>query len=121
MAAKMVKMDINEVVQSLYCLSVTAHVAHVNTRSFSQHEALGDFYDKVNSFKDRFIEYCMGAGLLEEVMLEEIESEDVLDEAKEVCEKLLAFADYTGDETIMNMAADFMEAKNKLKYMLMLQ
>lgn len=119
MAKIMAKVDINEVVQCLYCLSVTAHVAHVNTRSFAQHEALGDFYEKVNDFKDRFVEYCMGAGYLMQVELEEIESEDVISEAEECCSNLLAFADYTGDETIMNMAADFIEAKNKLKYMLM--
>lgn len=113
------KVDINEVVQSLYCISVTAHVEHVNTRSFAQHEALGDFYEKASNFKDRFIEYCMGAGYLTQVVIEEIESEDLLDELEEVCENLCAFAEDTGDETIMNMYADFEEAKNKLKYMLM--
>lgn len=117
----MAKVDINEVVQSLYCVSVSAHVAHVNTRSFAQHEALGDFYEKATSFKDRFIEYCMGAGFLLKVELEEIEAEDVMDEAEEACYYLLDFAEVTKDETIKNMAADFLEAKNKLKYMLMLK
>lgn len=117
----MAKVDISEVVQSLYCLSVTAHVAHVNTRSFAQHEALGEFYEKVNDFKDRFVEYCMGAGYLDQVELEEIESEDLLTEAEEACKYMYAFADYTDDETLMNMYADFVEAKNKLKYMLMLK
>lgn len=115
----MTKVDINEVVQSLYCLSVTAHVAHVNTRSFAQHEALGDFYEKINDFKDRFVEYCMGAGYLSQVELEEIESEDLITEAQEACEYLYAFSDYTGDETLLNMSADLIEAKNKLNYMLM--
>ena len=115
----MASIDINEVVQSLYCVSVSAHVAHVNTRSFAQHEALGDFYEKASDFKDRFIEYCMGAGYLNQVELEEIDSEDLMDEAEEACYNLLDFAEATKDETIKNMAADFLEAKNKLKYMLM--
>ena len=113
------RIDINEVIQSLYCVSVTAHVAHVNTRSFSQHEALGDFYEKANAFKDRFIEYCMGAGYINQVMLEEIDSEDLMEELEEACDNLYAFAEECDDETLMNMYADFLEAKNKLKYMLM--
>lgn len=117
----MASIDINEVVQSLYCVSVSAHVAHVNTRSFSQHNALGEFYEKASDFKDRFIEYCMGAGLLNQVELEEIDSEDLMDEAEEACYNLSDFAEAAKDETLKNMAADFLEAKNKLKYMLMLK
>ena len=54
--------QLDVLIRKFYALSVIAHVAHINTRIFSQHEALGEFYDGVNSFKDRLNEYLVGQG-----------------------------------------------------------
>jgi len=117
----MKKVDVKELVQIFYCLSISTHVAHVNTRSYAAHEALGDFYGKVNDFKDRLVEYMTGMGYIKSVELEEIEVEDVMEEAEEACYMLESFAESMGDEAIMNMAGEFKEAKGKLKYLLMLK
>lgn len=37
-----------------------AHLAHLTTRSLSQHEALGEFYDAVRSATDAFVEAAIG-------------------------------------------------------------
>jgi Family of unknown function (DUF5856) len=37
-----------------------AHRAHLTTRSLSQHEALGEFYDAVRSATDAFVEAAIG-------------------------------------------------------------
>lgn len=117
----MKKVDVKELVQAFYCLSISTHVAHVNTRSFSQHEALGDFYGKVNQFKDRLVEYMTGMGYIKYVEISEIEVEDVMDEAEEACYLLEEYAASMGDEALINMAGEFKEAKGKLKYLLMLK
>lgn len=117
----MKKVDVKELVQAFYCLSISAHVAHVNTRSFSEHEALGEFYGKVNDFKDRLVEYMTGMGYIKAVELEEIEMEDVMSEAEEACYMLESFASSMADEALINMAGEFKEVKGKLKYMLMLK
>lgn len=109
----------SELVQAFYCLSVSAHAAHVNTRSFAKHEALGEFYSKVNDFKDRLVEYMMGMGYISQVELEEIEMEDVMEEAEDACYKLEEFATSNNDEALINMAGEFREAKGKLKYLMM--
>jgi DNA-binding ferritin-like protein len=114
----MAKVDVYDLVQSFYKLSVTAHVAHVNTTSFAQHEALGNFYEKLISFKDRLVEYLMGMGYMDEVYLEEFELEDLMEELNEACSKLMMFAEASNDETLKNMFADLNEMKGKLKYFL---
>lgn len=117
----MKKIDVKELVQIFYCLSISTHVAHINTRSYAQHKALGDFYDKVNDFKDRLAEYMTGMGYIASVELEEIEVEDVISEAEEACYMLESFASSMADEALINMAGEFKEAKGKLKYLLMLK
>lgn len=105
-----------------FCVSVSAHVAHLNTRSFSEHKAFGEFYEFASDFKDRLIEYMTGQGYVTKVELDEIEAEpDVVDEATEAHTMLTSFANMKGDETLKNMCADFQEALGKLKYMLMLK
>lgn len=117
----MKKVDVKELIQCFYCLSISAHVAHVNTRSFSEHEALGDFYGKVNDFKDRLVEYMTGMGYIKSVEIDEIEIEDVMDEAEEACYLLESYASAMADEALINMAGEFKEVKGKLKYLLMLK
>jgi hypothetical protein len=58
-----------------------AHVSHWKTNSFSQHEALGDFYEGIISALDRYIEAHQGLfGLIG----------DVPEDTKDCTEALLA-------------------------------
>lgn len=112
----------DEVVQNLYCLSVTAHKEHVNavlSKSYSRHIALGEFYDKVSELKDRLVEYMIGQDYIKEVMLDEIDSdEDIMDEANEAVSCLQQCSKMKGDDALINMSGDLKEMVGKLKYML---
>lgn len=110
------------VARKLYALDVLAHANHVNTRSYSAHQAFGVFYEFVGDFKDRIIEYMMGEGKIVAVKVAMIEvSDDLVTEAESVSASLYEYSRMCGDEAITNMAADFEEAVAKLKYMLMLK
>lgn len=105
-----------------FCVAVSAHVAHLNTRSFAAHKALGEFYDFANDFRDRLIEYMVGQGYVNQIQIDSVEAdEDVVGEAQDALNMLSQFANQKGDETLKNMSADFQEALGKLKYMLMLK
>lgn len=109
-------------IRKLYALSVIAHVAHVNTRSFSAHEALGDFYAGVNGFKDRLIEYLVGEGKLIKVEAAMLEcGGDVSVEAASTAKMFCDTAKQMGDEALINMSGEFEESVGKLKFLLLLK
>jgi hypothetical protein len=111
-----------EVLTMFFCVADSAHLAHLNTRSFAQHKALGNFYEFAVEFKDRLIEYMIGMGYVGNIQLSSIEAnEDPVSEAEDALEAIKALYEETDDSTIENMAADFQEALGKLKYMLMLK
>lgn len=111
-----------ELLTMFFCVANSAHVAHLNTRSYSQHKAFGTFYDFANDFKDRLIEYMIGMGYVGNIQLNPIDAnEDVVSEAEDALESLHEFYEMSEDSTIENMAAEFQEAIGKLKYMLMLK
>lgn len=53
-------MKINEFVSSLFEIEVNTHIAHLQTRSYSQHKALNDLYEEIVDLRDRFIESYQG-------------------------------------------------------------
>lgn len=111
-----------DLVTAFFCVANSAHVQHLNTRSFAQHEAFGNFYEFTNGFKDRLIEYLMGMGYVNLISLNMIDAnEDTITEASDAHELLVELYETTDDSTLENMAADFQEALGKLKYMLMLK
>lgn len=72
-----------ELVERVFCTRNYAHRAHLGTRSYAEHMALGDFYEGVIDLIDNFIESYQGAfGLLkseeEAEDQEEIGDEDIL-------------------------------------------
>lgn len=111
-----------ELITMFFCVVDSAHLAHLNTRSFSAHEALGDFYSFAAGFKDRLIEYMIGQGYVGQIVANSIDANsDVIEEAQSAFDALYEFAEESDDCTLENMAADFKEAIGKLKYMLMLK
>lgn len=116
----MKKIDV--LIRKFYALSVIAHVAHVNTRSFAQHEALGDFYGKVNDFKDRLIEYLTGENKIAKVEAAILEcGGEVIAEAESVSKEFVDLAESMGDEALKNMSGEFEEAVGKLKFLFLLK
>lgn len=113
--------EIDVLIRKFYALEVEAHAAHINTRSYAQHIALGDFYDKVSDFKDRLIEYLTGEKKLAKVNVSMIEvGSDISKSADELAEMFCDFAEKAGDEALINMSGEFEEAVGKLKYLFML-
>lgn len=57
--------DAAELVERIFLTRNLSHSAHLGTRSFAEHMALGDFYESVIDLLDNFIESYQGAfGLL---------------------------------------------------------
>ena len=52
---------IDELITRVFAIRDAAHRAHWATNSFSQHEALGSFYDGVLSKLDEYVEAHQGA------------------------------------------------------------
>lgn len=55
------KSNISEFLAVLFHSRDVAHKAHLNTDSYAQHVALGDFYDSIIELADKFAENWMGA------------------------------------------------------------
>ena len=112
--------DMKKLITAFYCVNVSAHVQHENTRNFAAHKALGEFYDFSSDFKDRLIEYMIGMGYINQVKLNMIDgNEDVVEEAMDALDQLDMYCEMCEDSTLENMAADFREAIGKLKYLLL--
>lgn len=52
--------DIRGLVAKLFEVRQVSHNFHLQTKSYSQHEALGDFYEKLLEFSDDLIETYQG-------------------------------------------------------------
>lgn len=116
--------ELDVLVRKFYALEVLAHVSHENvaltTKSYAQHVALGDFYDKVGDFKDRLVEYLIGEGRIQKVNVGVLEvGADVLSEAKSLAMMFCNLAEEMEDEALCNLAGEFEESVGKLSYLFM--
>lgn len=69
--------DAAELVERTFCTRNFAHLAHLGTRSYAEHMALGDFYEDLIEIVDKFIECYQGAfGLIRSKEEKEKEEEE---------------------------------------------
>lgn len=109
-------------VRKFYALGVITHVAHINTRSFSEHKALGEFYGTVNDIKDRLIEYLVGENKLSKVEAAVLEcGGEVIKESESLAKLFCDQAKIAGDEALINLSGEFEESVGKLKYLFLLK
>jgi hypothetical protein len=109
---------IDQLVRKFYSVSVLAHVEHINTKSFAQHEALGDFYSKVNSMKDRVIEYLIGSGYMQKISVPILEmGSGILAESGALADMFCKCSEDMDDDALENMAGEFEESVGKLKFL----
>lgn len=109
-------------IEGFYELEIVSHLAHVNTRSFAEHGALGAFYDKVGDFKDRLVEYLMGEGKLTKLNITVLDpAGSTIALADSLATRFCDFAENAEDEALCNMAGEFEETVARLKYMMMLK
>ncbi len=109
-------------IEAFYELELVAHLAHVNTGSYSEHKAFGEFYDSVGEFKDRVVEYLMGEGKLTKLTISVLDpAGSTVALADSLANKFCDFAKNADEEALINMAGEFEETVSHLKYMLMLK
>ena len=119
-----VQSNAQEFIGVLFLARDVAHRAHLNTDSYAQHVALGDFYDSIVGLADKFAEAWMGrnkkkigaipfmnapnAEILKqmEVMLE------IVEESRDFCEE-----DSTLQNIIDEIVAQFLSTIYKLKFL----
>ena len=119
-------MKANEFVGLLFLARDVAHSVHLNTRSFSKHEALNIFYNRVISVADDFAETYQGThGLIGPITLHSAKKtnniieflEDSLkqieDARYEVCDK----SDSTLQQLIDNIIEVYRRTLYKLKFL----
>lgn len=116
--------SLDVLVRKFYALEVMSHIAHENvaltTKSYAQHVALGDFYDKVGDFKDRLVEYLIGEGRIQKVNADILEcGGDLMIEAVNTAMMFCEISEELEDEALSNMAGEFEESVGKLRYLFM--
>ena len=52
---------VEELIEKIFAIRNAAHIAHWKTKSYSEHQALGEFYDGVIDSIDKYIEAHQGA------------------------------------------------------------
>lgn len=75
----------------LHCVTVT-HMLHLNTRSFSEHMALGDFYEGLDDLTDSLAEQYQGKYGLIKFETEEVEP------AMSALEYVMSISEYVTEE-----------------------
>ena len=107
------------IVRKFYAVADLAHITHENTRVGFHHEALGEFYESVIELKDRTIEYLMGSGRFVKVTASILEiGDDIVTEATNLQYMFDTYAKQSGDNALINLSGDYMEAVALLKYKL---
>jgi DNA-binding ferritin-like protein len=115
---------INQDIITLLELRDKAHICHWETTSYSQHKALGKFYDGLLDLLDTFVETYMGkygrmnlSGLAE---LKLLNPEQIIDETYYTVEDIEKQID-TKCTDLLNILADMKGLCNRTKYMLTLK
>jgi hypothetical protein len=75
---------IEEFISRILCCHNQTAIAHWKSKSFSEHEALGDFYGSIIGILDRIVETHQGvSGLVSEIEYHEYDSKNILEYLKE--------------------------------------
>lgn len=114
-------MTIEELINRVFSIRDAAHLEHWATKSFAEHQALGEFYDDVIDRLDTLVEAYMGYfGVIGTVKLQQLSFQSFLellgDEAKAICEARSEIA--KGNAAIENLVDAVAEVYFKTFYKL---
>lgn len=86
-------MTVQEFVGALFEIETTAHIAHLQTTSYSQHKALDSLYKDIVELRDSYCESYFGKyGIIKDIPIKkEPEGQDMIVYLKR---KVLAFEEY---------------------------
>jgi len=75
---------IEHMIGKVFATRNAAHVEHWKTKSYAQHQALGDFYDGVIDLVDKLVEAYQGAaGIIGDVKSDGKSSDQIIDRLKD--------------------------------------
>lgn len=114
-------MTIEELINRVFSIRDAAHLQHWTTKSYAEHEALGEFYEEIVSRLDTLVEAYQGYfGVIGTVGLKQLEFQSFLDllgdEAKAICESRSEIA--KGSPAIENLVDGLAEVYFKTFYKL---
>lgn len=114
-------MTIEELINRVFSIRDAAHLEHWTTKSYAEHQALGDFYDGVIDQLDTLVEAYMGYyGVIGTVGLKQLSFQNFLDllgdEAKAISEARSEIA--RGNAAIENLVDALVEVYFKTFYKL---
>lgn len=89
-----------------------AHKAHLNTDSFSQHTALGDFYDEIIDLADSFAEAWMGRNMQKIGAIPTLISKqgDVVEVLQQHLETVQTAREFVAKDSMLSNIVDEIEA-----------
>ena len=106
------KADIQQFVGLLFASRDYAHKAHLNTDSFAQHMALGDFYNGIVDLADSLSEAWMGRNLAKVGDIPSINPPkgEPLTVMKRLLDVVQDTRDFCSDDTVLSNIIDEIEA-----------
>lgn len=119
-------MSCADFIGALFLARDVAHSVHLNTRSFSKHSALGDFYDRIIDLADAFAEAYQGRhGLIGPIKLMSAHKttnivdflESSLAEIEDMRYKVAKKEDTTLQQLIDNIIELYLTTLYKLKFL----
>lgn len=114
-------MTIQEFVKHLFEIEVTAHIAHLQTKSYAQHVALNTLYDDIVDLRDRFIESYQGKyGIITsyEKTININEGKNIITYLREVSVKIENYRLTLTDGYLQQITDDILELIYSTKYKL---
>lgn len=114
-------MTIEELINRVFSMRDAAQLTHWTTKSYAEHQALGEFYEELIERLDTLVEAYQGYfGLIGTVGLKQLEYQNFLDlvgdEAKAICESRSEIAN--GSPAIENLVDGLAEVYFKTFYKL---
>lgn len=106
------KADIQQFIGLLFASRDYAHKAHLNTDSFAQHMALGDFYDGIVDLADNLAETWMGRNLTKigEIPVITVPKGEPLAVMKRFLDVIKDTRDFVKNDTVLSNIIDEIEA-----------
>lgn len=106
-------MSCAEFISNSFAVRDAAHFAHLSTRSYAQHVALGSFYEALLPIVDKYAEVCIG--LDQEIptypKVKPLDYDDPLELLTDYLEHIQAHSrkDARGNQALMNILAELEE------------
>lgn len=119
----------NQIIEQLLHLQLQSKIFHWQTQSYAQHNAFGQFYDKLDDLIDRLVEVYQGRygdhlqynKTIALKNMGEVDIPDALNKAAILLENDFQESCNGTDSDLLNIRDEILSEVNKLKYLLTLE